>query len=157
MSSTCNTGKKTHQFARIFSRNFISYILLPLILGFHEWIRYFFTSLKSHSSFNFLGNVTGFQIFHIVCCSAYFVLTRCASPEEFHENNLFATKSSRHGSVGKASVSVWIPVSSPTNVCSQVCGREWFGYHAGHQEVSRCCTIGESCRMCNIYTSVKRQ
>ena len=65
----------------------------------------FFTSLKSHSSFYFLGNVTGFQIFHIVCCSAYFVLTRCASPEEFHENNLFATKSSRHGSVGRASAS----------------------------------------------------
>ena len=146
-----------YQLFRETSWNFIPYILLPLILGFHEWIRYFFNSLKSQSSFNFLGNMTGFQIFHIICCSAYFVITRCASLEELHENNLFATKSSRHDSVGKASASVWIPVSSPTNVCSKVCGREWFGYHAGHQEVSRYCTIGESCRMCNICISVKSQ
>ena len=37
-----------------------------------------------------------------------------------------------------------IPNSNPTNACSQVCGQEQLGCHAGHQEVSRCCTRGES-------------
>ena len=32
------------------------------------------------------------------------------------------------------------PGLNPTNACSRVCGREWLGCHAGHQEVSKCCT-----------------
>ena len=33
---------------------------------------------------------------------------------------------------------------------SQVCGRDRLGSHAGHQEVSRCSTRGESQGTCNV-------
>ena len=39
---------------------------------------------------------------------------------------------------------------------SQVCGRNWLSSHAGHQEVTICCTRGESQGTCRIYvTSAK--
>ena len=47
------------------------------------------------------------------------------------------------------------PVSSPTNACSQVHVREWLGCEVGHQEVSRCCTGGESRGTCNLYASMQ--
>ena len=40
------------------------------------------------------------------------------------------------------------PILSPSNACSQV---HSFSYHAGHQEVSRCHTRGESQETCNTY------
>ena len=42
------------------------------------------------------------------------------------------------------SVAHEVLVSSPTNACSQVCGRDQLGCHTGHQEVGRCHTRGES-------------
>ena len=50
---------------------------------------------------------------------------------------------SLHSSVGRASA--WShTVSSPTNACWPICGREQLSCHTGYQEVSRCCTRGES-------------
>ena len=37
----------------------------------------------------------------------------------------------------------------------QVCGRDQLGSHAGHPEVGRCSTRGESQGICDTYTSTK--
>ena len=54
-----------------------------------------------------------------------------------------------------AAAAWYIPVSSPTNACSQVHGREWLDCHACHQEVGRCGTRGEFPGTCTTYTSTK--
>ena len=41
--------------------------------------------------------------------------------------------------------------------CSQVCGREQLGRHAGRQEVGRCHIRGEYQETCNIYVSAKHK
>ena len=55
----------------------------------------------------------------------------------------FITNFFRHSSVSRTFVCGMIgPISSPTNVCSEVCGRDQLSCHAGHQEASRCWTRG---------------
>ena len=47
-------------------------------------------------------------------------------------------------SAERSSAAPQVPVSHPTNVCLQICGREWFGCNTGHQEVSGCHAERES-------------
>ena len=67
---------------------------------------------------------------------------------------------SRHSSVGRAFARGMIGLPFEPHQCvvaGQVCGRDRLGCHAGCQEVSRCCTRGESHGICNMYASTKHE